>query len=152
MAEAVKAKYGGNFSAVSGFSFFGGNVNGDLKQGGNCGAELHVFGTRTNGKPPFRWLTLYMYAKVRIPHRSAPNRRKRDSTKETPKLADLRRLMVDPNLRFQVANAMVNALPPIPDGTCISDIATDMADVILSTAAELVPRSKRPRGAHGWCA
>ena len=36
--------------------------------------------------------------------------------------------------------------------TCISDIATDMAGVMLSTAAELVPRSKRPRGAQGWCA
>ena len=47
---------------------------------------------------------------------------------------------------------MVDALPPIPEGTCIDDIATDMADVMLSTAAELVPRSKRPRGAHGWCA
>ena len=92
-----------------------------------------------------------MYAKVRIPRRSAPNRRKRDSTKETTKLADLRRLMTDPNLRCQVANAMVEALPPIPDGTCISDIATDMADVMLSTAAELVPRSKRPSGAQGWC-
>ena len=77
-----------------------------------------------------------VYAKVRIPRRSAPNRRKRDSTKETPKLADVRRLMTDPNLRFQVANAMVDALPLIPDGTCISDIATDMADVMLSTAAE----------------
>ena len=86
-------------------------------------------------------------AKVRIPRKSAPNRRKRDSTKETPKLADLRRLMTDPNLRCQVANAMVDALPPIPDGNCIGDIATDMADVMLSTAAELVPRSKRPRGA-----
>ena len=83
--------------------------------------------------------------------RSAPNWRKKD-TKETPKLADLRRLMTDPNLRYQVANAMVNARPQIPDGTCISDIATDMADVMLSTAAELVPRSKRPRGAQGWCA
>ena len=93
-----------------------------------------------------------MYAKVRIPRRSAPNRRKRDSTKETPKLADLRRLMTDPNLRCQVANAMVDALPPIPDGICIGDIAIDMADVMLSTAAELVPRSKRPRGAQGWCA
>ena len=59
--------------------------------------------------------------------------------------------MTDPNLRFQVANAMVDAQPRIPDGTCISDIATDMADVVLSTAAELVPRSKRPRGAQGWC-
>ena len=88
-----------------------------------------------------------VYAKVRIPRRSAPNRRKRDSTKETPKLADLRRLMTNSNLRCQVANAMVDALPPIPDGTCIGDIATDMADVMLSTAAELVPRSKRPRGA-----
>ena len=47
---------------------------------------------------------------------------------------------------------MVDALPPIPDGTCISDIATDMADVTLSTAAAFVPRSKRPRGAQGWCA
>ena len=52
-----------------------------------------------------------LYAKVRIPRRSAPNRRKRDRTKETPKLADLRRLTTDPNLRFQVANAMVDALP-----------------------------------------
>ena len=93
-----------------------------------------------------------MYAKVRIPRRSTPNRRKRDSTKETPKLADLRRLMTDPNLRCQVANAMVDALPPIPDGTRINDIATEMADVMLSTAAESIPRSKRPRGAQGWCA
>ena len=60
--------------------------------------------------------------------------------------------MTDPDLRFQVTNAMVDALPSIPDGTCISDIATDMTDVMLSTAAELVPRSKRPRGAQGWCA
>ena len=87
-----------------------------------------------------------VYAKVRIPRRSAPNRRKRDSIKETPKLADLRQLMTDPNLRCQVTNAMVDALPPIPDGTCICDIATDMADVMLSTAAELVPHSKRPTG------
>ena len=68
-------------------------------------------------------------------------------------MADLRRLMADPNLQCQVANAMVAALLLIPDGTCISDIATDMADVMLSTAAvELVPCSKRPRGAQGWCA
>ena len=80
-----------------------------------------------------------VYAKVRIPRRSAPNRRKRYSTKGTPKLADLSRLMTDPDLRCQVANAMVDALPPIPDGTCIGHIATDMADVImLSTAAKLV--------------
>ena len=82
-----------------------------------------------------------MYAKVRIPCRSPPNRRTTDSTKETPKLADLRRLMTDPNFRCQVANAMVDALPPIPDGICIGDIATDMAKVMLSTAAELVPHS-----------
>ena len=93
-----------------------------------------------------------MYTKVRIPRRYAPNRRKRDRTKETPKLADLRRLMTDPNLQFQVTNAMVDALSPIPNGTCISDIAASMADVMLSTAAELLPRSKRPRGAQGWCA
>ena len=47
---------------------------------------------------------------------------------------------------------MVAALPPIPDGTCISNIAIDMANAMLSTAAELAPRSKRPRGAQGWCA
>ena len=93
-----------------------------------------------------------MYAKVRIPRRSAPNQKKRDSTNEAPKLADLRRLMTDPNLRYQVANAMVDALPPIPDGTYISDIATDIANVMLCIAAELIPRSKRPRGAQGWCA
>ena len=93
-----------------------------------------------------------VYAKVCIPRRSAPNRRKRDSTKETSKLAYLGRLMADPNLRYQVANPMVAALPPIPDGTCISDIAADMANVVLSTTAELVPRSKHPRGAQGWCA
>ena len=93
-----------------------------------------------------------VYAKVRISRRSAPNRRNMGSTKGTPKLADLRRLMTDTNLRCQVANAMVDALSPIPDGTCISDIATDMADVMLSTAAKLVPRSKRPHGAQDWCA
>ena len=92
-----------------------------------------------------------MYAKVRIPRRPAPNRRKRDSTKETPKLADLRRLMTDLNLRCQGANVMIDALPPIPDGTCINDIAPDMVDIMLSTAAEMVPRDKRPRGAQGWC-
>ena len=93
-----------------------------------------------------------MYAKVRIPPRSATNRRKRDSTKENLKLADRVRLMTDPNLRCQVANAMVDVLPPIPDDTCIRDIATDMADAMLSTAAKLVPGSKRPRGTQGWCA
>ena len=38
LAEAVKIKYGGNFSAVSGFSFFGGNMNGDSKLGDIYGA------------------------------------------------------------------------------------------------------------------
>ena len=48
---------------------------------------------------------------------------------------------------------MIAALPPIPDDTCISDIATDMADVMLSTAAaELAPLPKRPRGVQSWCA
>ena len=60
--------------------------------------------------------------------------------------------MTDPNLRCQVANVKVAALPSIPDGICISDIATDVADVMVSNAAELVPRSKRPRGKQGWCA
>ena len=86
-----------------------------------------------------------MYAKVRIPRRFAPNRRKRDSTKKTPKLADLRRLMTDPNLRFQVVNAMDDALPPIPNGTCTSYIATDMANAMLSTAR---PNCYRALSAH----
>ena len=59
--------------------------------------------------------------------------------------------MTDLNLRCQVVNAMFDVIPPIPDGAYISDIATDIADAILSTAVELVPRSKRPRGARGWC-
>ena len=60
--------------------------------------------------------------------------------------------MADPNLRCQVENAMVAALPPIPDGTCISDIATDMAAVMFSIAAELAPHSKDPRRAQSWYA
>ena len=63
-----------------------------------------------------------VYTNVRIPRRSEPNRRKGDSTKETPKLADLSRLITDQNLRFQDANTMVAALPAIPDSTCISGI------------------------------
>ena len=51
----------------------------------------------------------------------------------------------------QVASATSAALPSIPNGTCIGDIAADMVDVMLSIAAELAPRSKRPRGAQGWC-
>ena len=47
---------------------------------------------------------------------------------------------------------MFPALRPLPDGTCISDIATDMADVVLSIAAELLPRDKRSREAKGRCA
>ena len=71
LAEAAKTKYsgsfsvvmpyGGNFSAVGCFSFFGGNMNGDSKLGGYCGAYLNVFGARTNGKPLFRRLTLYIH-------------------------------------------------------------------------------------------
>ena len=66
-----------------------------------------------------------VYAKVRNPRRSQRNRSKRDSTKVPPKTADLRWLMVDPNLRSQVASAMIVTLPPILDGPSISDIATD---------------------------
>ena len=43
------------------------------------------------------------------------------------------------------------ALPPIPERTYISDTATDMADVMFSTLAELAPRPKRLRGAQGRC-
>ena len=94
---------------------------------------------------------IYISLYITTLRRSAPNRRKRDCTKETPKLAALRRSMTNPNLRCQVVNVIVAALPPIPHGTCISDIATNMADVMLFTAAEMVPHFKRPRGAQGWC-
>ena len=60
--------------------------------------------------------------------------------------------MADPNLRYQVANAMVAALPPIPNGTYVSGIAIDVAYVMLSTAAELALRFKRPRETQGSCA
>ena len=56
------------------------------------------------------------------------------------------------NLRRHVANATSAALPPIPNGIRIGDIAADMADVIRSIAAELAPRPKHPRGPQGWCA
>ena len=76
---------------------------------------------------------------------------RRESTTATPKTADLQRLMADPNLRSHVANATSVALPPIPNGTCIGDIAAYMTDGMLSIATELAPRSKRPRGAQCWC-
>ena len=69
-----------------------------------------------------------VYAKVRIRRRFAENRRRRESAKENTKTADLRRLMTDPSPRCQVANVIIAALPPIHDGTYISEIATDMAD------------------------
>ena len=90
-----------------------------------------------------------VYVKVRIPRRFKRNRRKRDSTNEAPRAADLRRSMADPNLGYQVANAMVTTLAPILDGTSISDITTDMADAMLSTAAKLAPRAKHLRGEQG---
>ena len=44
-----------------------------------------------------------------------------------------------------------HALRKIHDGTCvISIIDTDMADVVLSTAGKLAPRSKCPHRAQGW--
>ena len=61
-------------------------------------------------------------------------------------MTDPRQTMADPNVRCQVENGKVAALPPILDGICTSGIATDMVDVILSTATELAPRSKRPCG------
>ena len=47
---------------------------------------------------------------------------------------------------------MTAALPPVSDSTYINEITIDMADVMVSSASELAPRSKRPCGAHGWCA
>ena len=92
-----------------------------------------------------------VYETVRIPRRSAPNRR-RESTTVTRKTVDLQQLMADPDLRRQVASAMSAALSPIPNGACITDIAAGMADLMLSISAEIAPRSKRPRGPQGWCA
>ena len=67
-------------------------------------------------------------------------------------MADLQWLMADLDLRRQVASATSAALLTIPNGTCIRHIVADMADVMLSIAAELAPRSKHPPGAQGWCA
>ena len=89
-----------------------------------------------------------MYAKVRAPRRSTPNRRKKESIKEIQRTAGLRQLMTNPNLRCQVANAMSAALPQIFDGTCIGDIATDMADVMPSTVAKLTLYSLSARAEH----
>ena len=59
--------------------------------------------------------------------------------------------MAHRNLRCQVTNATVAALPPIPWEICISDIATVMTNVMLSTAAELAQSFNPPRGAQGRC-
>ena len=61
--------------------------------------------------------------------------------------------MADPNLRCQVANAIVDVLRPIPVVLALVTLPpTAMADIILSTTDELAPRSKHPRGAQGWYA
>ena len=59
--------------------------------------------------------------------------------------------MANPNLRCQFANAMIAAVPSIHDGTCISDVTIDMADVMFSSVVKLAPCSMRLRGAQGWC-
>lgn len=47
---------------------------------------------------------------------------------------------------------MAATLPPFPGDTCISDTATNMTDVPLSTAAEVATRLKDLRGAQVSCA
>ena len=59
--------------------------------------------------------------------------------------------MANPNLGCQFANAMVAAVPSIHDGTCISDVTIDTADVMFSTVVKLAPCSMRLRGAQDWC-
>ena len=59
--------------------------------------------------------------------------------------------MTNPNFRCQFANAMIAAVPSIRDGTCTSDVAIDMADVMFSSVVKLAPCSMRLRGAQGWC-
>ena len=58
--------------------------------------------------------------------------------------------MTDPNLRCVVAN--VATLPPILDGNRISNIVTDIADIMLSTETDLTRRFNCPRNSQGWCA
>ena len=85
---------------------------------------------------------------VHIPRRSAPNRRRKEITKATRKTADLQQLMADSDLRRQVASAMSAALSPIPNGTCISDIAADVADLCFPFRQKLY-RALRARADHG---
>lgn len=80
----------------------------------------------------------------RVPGSSAPNKRSRESTKATPRTANLHWLVADPNLWHQVAGATSAVLSPTPSGTCIRAIPTAIADGALSISAELTPRSKRP--------
>ena len=56
--------------------------------------------------------------------------------------------MSDANLRYQVSKAMIAALPPIPDGTCTRDIATDTADVMRALSA----RAEHRVGVRTRCA
>lgn len=60
--------------------------------------------------------------------------------------------MFDPGLRCQLASATSVALPFILNGSYISDVAADMADVMLSILAGPVSRSRCSRGPQCWCA
>ena len=76
---------------------------------------------------------------------------RRESTKETLRTTGLRRLISEPSLRWQVGSATIIALPSNPDDYRTT-IGSDMTDVKLSTATDLTPRFKRPRGTQGWYA
>ena len=79
------------------------------------------------------------------PHQTGEGRVKKE--RPSPAVDDL----PEPSMPGCERNDCHTIIPPVPDdSTCISNICTDMPDVMLSTAAELAPRSKHPRGAQGW--
>lgn len=71
--------------------------------------------------------TKLVFATVRIPGRSGPRRKRRESTMTTLRTADIQQLMADPEVQREMMSASSAALPPVPNRTCINETAADMA-------------------------
>ena len=63
--------------------------------------------------------------------------------------ADLERLMANPELRAMTPQA---AYPLNPLPTDATAMAADLSTMLISAAANTVPRERKQRGSHGWCA
>lgn len=88
-----------------------------------------------------------VYATVHLSSRLVPIKKKKEHQGDSDDV----RLMTHPDLQHQVASAKSAALPPLPSGTCISEIVVDMADLMLFISYEVAPHSKHPREPQSLC-